>query len=280
MNDLFILSLCVVLLDSGLQIYLSIVCKTREIPWARFLYLSTDDFRTDIANMTREDIFKSAMQFLHAAIITSPLFFCIVFVVGHLSGNEEGIEGLSWVGIGLSIVWLLTAFVLSLCGLFRKKDYIPPDYEQELLSKGLVYMGSNNFIQARSLFAKATKLFPYSPTVWSAYGAVSSNLGNYSTAKESYEQALSIYKQNRHDEPLGPQELLHEIQLLVMLRRNKEAEQLLSEVRIRYPEETQLQLSGRGIPELAEEKSQYIVPEDQTVQKFSHPYPFPRNHSK
>jgi tetratricopeptide (TPR) repeat protein len=223
------------------------------------------DFRTDISNMTREDIFKSATHFLHAAIITTPLFFCIVFVVGHLSGNEEGIEGLSWVGFVLSIVWLLTAFVLSLRGLLRSKEYIPPNYEQELFSKGLVYMGSNNFVRARSLFAKATKLFPYSPTVWSAYGIVSADLGDYSTAKESYEQAISIYKQNLYDEPLGPKELLHEIGLLVMLRRNKEAEQILSELWNRYPEETQVQLSERGISELTEEMSQYIVPEDQTV---------------
>ena len=280
MNGLFILSLCVVLLDSGLQIYLSTACKTREIPWARFLYLSTDGFRTDIANMTREDIFQSAMHFFHIAVIAIPLFFCIVFLVGHLSGNEEGIEGFSLVGFCLSALCLLTASVLFLRGLFRSKDYIPPNYEQELRLKFVVYTGSNNFIQARSLFAKATKLLPHSPTIWSAYGAISAHLGNYATAKDSYEQALSIYQQNRHNEPLGPNELLHEIRLLVMLRHNKEAEQLLSEVRSRYPEETQLQLCGRGIPELAEEMSQYIVPEDQTVQKFSHPDPFPWTHIK
>jgi tetratricopeptide (TPR) repeat protein len=146
-------------------------------------------------------------------------------------------------------------------GLLRSKDYIPPNYEQELLSKGLVYMGSNNFIRARSLFAKATKLFPYSPTVWSSYGMVSADLGDYSAAKESYEQALSIYKQNLYDEPLGPKELLHEIKLLVVLRRNEEAERLLSEAQSQYPEETQLELRGQTIPELAEEMSQYVITE-------------------
>lgn len=65
-----------------------------------------------------------------------------------------------------------------------------------------------------------------------------------------------------------------------MLRRNKEAEQLLSDVRSQCPKETQLELSGRGIPELAEEMSQYIVPEDQTVQKFNHPDPFPGTYTK
>jgi len=259
---------------------MSSACKTREIPWARFLYLSTDGFRTDVANMTREDIFNSAKQFFHIAIITTPLFFCIVFVVGHLSGNEEGIEGLSYVGFCLSVLWLLIASVLSVRGLLRNKDYIPPNYEQELLSKGLVCMGSKNFIQARSLFAKATKLFPHSPAMWSGYAAVSAHLGNYATAKDSYEQALSIYQQNRHNEPLGPKELLHEIKLLLMVRRNKEAEQLLSEVQSQYPKETQLELSGRGIPELAEEMSQYIVPEEQNIQKIIEPAAFLWTHTK
>ena len=124
MYDLFILCLCVVLLDAALQAYLSTACRTREIRWARFLYFSTDGFRTDIANMTREDIFETAAHFLHIAIITTPLFFCIVFVVGYLTGNEEGIEGLSIVGFCLSMVWLLTAAVLYFRGLLWGKDYI------------------------------------------------------------------------------------------------------------------------------------------------------------
>lgn len=265
MNGLFILCLCVVLLDAALQVYLSTACKNREIPWARFLYLSTDSFRTDIANMTREDIFESAMHFLHIAIITTPLFLCIVFVVGHLTGNEEGIEGLSIVGICVSTVWFLTAAVLYFRGLPRSKDYIPPNYEQEVLLKSLVYTGSKNWTQARLLVAKATKLLPHSPAVWSAYGVVSGHLGNYVRARQAYEEALSIYQQKDLTEPLGPTELLHEIKLLVMLRCNKEAERLLSRAQSQYPEETQLQLCGRTIPELAEEMSQYIIPEGRTT---------------
>jgi tetratricopeptide (TPR) repeat protein len=265
MNGLFILCLCVVLLDVAFQVYLSTACKNREIPWARFLYLSTDGFRTDIANMTREDIFESAMHFLHIAIITTPLFLCIAFVVGHLTDNEEGIEGLSIVGFCVSTVWFLTAAILCFRGLLRSKDYIPPDYEQEVLLKSLVYTGSKNWIQARLLVAKATKLLPHSPAIWSAYGVVSAHLGDYARAKEAYEQALSIYQQKHHTEPLGPTELLHEIKLLVMLRRNKEAERLLSRAQSQYPEETQLELCRRTIPELAEEMSPYIIPKGRTA---------------
>ena len=60
---------------------------------------------------------------------------------------------------------------------------------------------------------------------------------------------------------MGSTELLHEIKLLVMLRRNKEAERLLSEAQSQYPEETQLELCGQTIPELAEEMSQYVITE-------------------
>jgi tetratricopeptide (TPR) repeat protein len=198
--------------------------------WVHLLYAPASGLRTDIANMTKAELMKSGKQFLYG---TSLLFIFIVYVffLALLLYHNDMPPLFVLISMGLvfafMVLFLASSLVMFVRGLFRSRHYIPPNYECELVSKGLADLRDGNFEQGRNRFVRAVELAPDYVDAYVGNGMACAQLRDFESAQESYEQALKLLADQEYDKAMESYFLETKIFVLLLLGRDEEAEALV-----------------------------------------------------
>jgi tetratricopeptide (TPR) repeat protein len=111
---------------------------------------------------------------------------------------------------------------------------------QQLAGESAAAFNAEDYSKAQALAAEATRLKPQFAEAWVAYGMASVRLGQTDPAREAYGQALSLYQARHRQNPSDPDQAFQQIFVLSLLGRQADAEVLLKQSRIDYPQDQPL----------------------------------------
>jgi tetratricopeptide (TPR) repeat protein len=106
---------------------------------------------------------------------------------------------------------------------------------QRLVDQSAVAMIMNDYSQAQKLAADATDVDPKFAEAWVMKAKALVHLGHADDARQSYEQALSIYQEQHQQNPSDAKLVSQQIPIFIWLGRLPEAEVLLKQAHTDYP---------------------------------------------
>ena len=106
---------------------------------------------------------------------------------------------------------------------------------QRLVDQSAVAMIMNDYAQAQKLAADATDIDPKFAEAWVMKAKALVHLGQADDARQSYEQALSIYQEQHQQNPSDAKSVSQQIPIFIWLGRLPEAEALLKQAHTDYP---------------------------------------------
>ena len=115
----------------------------------------------------------------------------------------------------------------------------------QLASESAAAYNAKDFAKAQALAAEATSTDPQFAEAWVAYGMASVRLGQTDQARQAYERALALHQARHRQNPSDANQVVQQIIMLTLLGRPTEAETLLKQARIVYPnDQTIAKLAG------------------------------------
>ena len=106
---------------------------------------------------------------------------------------------------------------------------------QLLASDSATAFNAKDYLKAQTLAAEATNADPQFAEAWVGYGMASVRLGQRDQARQAYEQALALHQARHRQNPSDANQPVQQIFLLTLLGRPTEAEMMLKQARIDYP---------------------------------------------
>jgi|WetSurMetagenome_2_1015567.scaffolds.fasta_scaffold938603_1 Flp pilus assembly protein TadD len=116
---------------------------------------------------------------------------------------------------------------------------------QQLASESAAAFNTKDYAKAQTLAAEATNADPQFAEAWVGYGMASVRLGQTNQARQAYQQALTLHQAHHRQNPSDADQVVQQIFLLTLLGRPTEAEALLEQARMDYPnDQTISKLAG------------------------------------
>lgn len=108
-----------------------------DAPWVKLFFRTKFGPRTDVKYMTRNDLFWSAWMFMVYAAIFMVIFVGIWLIFAKRSTKGESLSLWTTLTVVLLsfVVCTISACCLLVAALFRKKDYVPPNSEEQIIQK-------------------------------------------------------------------------------------------------------------------------------------------------
>ena len=128
--------------------------------------------------------------------------------------------------------------------------YATSSHSQQLASESALAMNAKNYSKAQALAAEATNIDPQFAEAWVGYGMASVQLGQTNRAREAYERALALHQARHRQNPSDANQVFQQVFLLSLLGRSGEAEALLKQARIDYPNDQQIATSATNFAEV------------------------------
>ncbi|MGB8371104.1 MAG: tetratricopeptide repeat protein [Limisphaerales bacterium] len=124
---------------------------------------------------------------------------------------------------------------------------------QQLANESAAALNAKDFAKAQTLAAEATSNDPQFAEAWVEYGMASVRLGQSDHARQAYERALSLYQARHRQNPSDANQVFQQIFLLTLLGRPTEAEALLKQAHIDYPNDRQIAKSAEDYTTMKQE---------------------------
>jgi Flp pilus assembly protein TadD len=141
----------------------------------------------------------------------------------------------------LDIIMKITSFICPLVAVAFLVSCTPAartnvvSRSQQLASDSAAAFNAKDYGKAQTLAAEATSIDPQFAEAWVGYGMASVHLGQTDNARQAYERALALHQARHRQNPSVPDQVVQQIFLLTLLGRPAEAETLLKQARVDYP---------------------------------------------